>query len=66
MRLEFMQENSNQLQQSRWDFFYFYHLSCWEPLLQITDLVSKPFQGDPERFSNSVIQILSDTAARSL
>ena len=33
MRLEFMQEKCNQLQQSRWEFFYFYHLSCWEPLL---------------------------------
>lgn len=34
MCLEFMQENSNQLQKSRRDFFLnFYHLSCWEPPL---------------------------------
>lgn len=40
MRLELMQENINQLQQSRWEFCFFYHLTfTLETSAVITDLV---------------------------
>lgn len=45
MRLEFMQENINQLQQRRWDFFLFifYHLMLrLETSAVITGLAPKP------------------------
>lgn len=52
MSLEFMQENSNQLQHSRWEFFSFLSFAMVGTSAVTTDLVPKPFQRDPERFSH--------------
>lgn len=43
MRLEFMQENSNQLQKSRREFFLFLSFIMLGTSTATTDLVSKPF-----------------------
>lgn len=49
MRLELMQENINQLQRSRWEFFssfffFFYHLMfTLETSAVITDLAPNPY-----------------------